>query len=123
MITLGLSRAAENYLVTIYTIQKEKPSVRSIDIVKALQYSRPTISIAMRKLREHEVIEMDEHGIITMTAQGKKIAQKVYKKRMALRDLFVDLGVDAATAEKDAAKVEYDLSEDTYNALIKNWSK
>lgn len=122
MITLGLSRAAENYLVTIYTIQKDKPSVRSIDIVKALQYSRPTISIAMRKLRENGVIEMDDHGIITMTANGKKIAQKVYKKRMALQELFMEMGVDEETARKDAAKVEYDLSDETFNALTKNRS-
>lgn len=116
---MGLSRAAENYLVTIYAIQKEKPSVRSIDVVKALQYSRPTISIAMRKLREHEVIEMDEHGIITITAHGKKIAQKIYKKRSAIQDLLIRLGVDATTAEKDAAKVEFDLSDESFQALTK----
>ena len=117
---MGLSRAAENYLVTIYTLQKDKTAVRSIDIVKALQYSRPTISIAMRKLREHGVIEMDDHGVITITSQGKKIAQRVYKKRHALKELLVSLGVDEDTALTDAAKVEFELSDESYDALIKS---
>ncbi len=65
---------------------------------------------------------MDDHGIITMTANGKKIAQKVYKKRMALQELFMEMGVDEETARKDAAKVEYDLSDETFNALTKNRS-
>lgn len=76
---MQLSRAAENYLATIYAIQIDKEKVRSIDIVKALNYSRPTISIAMRNLREHKVITMDARGVISMTAKGKK-SHKTYIK-------------------------------------------
>lgn len=115
---MQLSRAAENYLATIYAIQIDKEKVRSIDIVKALNYSRPTISIAMRNLREHKVITMDARGVISMTAKGKKIAQNIYKRRTALRDVLIQKGVSAKTAAQDAAKIEYDLSEESYQAIV-----
>lgn len=115
---MGLSRAAENYLVTIYLLQKDKSNVRSIDIVKALNYSRPTISIAMRKLRDHNAVEMDEQGVISLTPQGKKLAQKVHKRRIALKTFLVNNGVSEDVAHEDAARIEYDLSDESYHAIV-----
>lgn len=122
MIHVGLTRAAENYLVTIYVLQKDKMQLRSIDVVNALNYSRPTVSIALRKLRENHHVTMDDRGFITLTTQGKKLAQRVYKRRTALRDLLVHKGVSEETAERDAALIEHDLSDESFKAIVSNQS-
>ena len=80
--------------------------------------SKPSVSVAMKKLRTDSYIEMDDMGLITLLPKGQEIAQRIYGRHRKLTAFFVALGVDPETASKDACKVEHDLSEETYSKMI-----
>ena len=109
--------SGEDYLEAILVIQREKGVVRSIDIANELGYSKPSVSIAMKKLREQNCIEMDSDGCITLLPAGREIAEHIYDRHRVLTDFFVHLGVSPDTAAEDACKVEHDLSEETYQRI------
>lgn len=109
--------SGEDYLEAILVIQREKGVVRSIDIANELGYSKPSVSIAMKKLREQNCIEMDADGCITLLPAGREIAEHIYDRHRVLTDFFVRLGVSPDTAAEDACKVEHDLSEETYQRI------
>ena len=98
-------------------LQKRLGQVRSIDIVNELGYSKPSISIAMKKLRESGHVAMAEDGTLTLTDSGMEIAARVYSRHTALTDLFRLLGVSPETAAEDACRVEHDLSDETYRCI------
>lgn len=98
-------------------ISERKPQVRSIDIVNELDYSKPSVSIAMKKLRENGYISMDADGIITLNESGMEIASRVYGRHTTLAKLFILLGVTPEVASEDACKVEHDLSEETFGCI------
>ena len=109
--------SGEDYLEAILVIQREKGTVRSIDIANELGYSKPSVSIAMKKLREQKCIEMDADGCITLLPAGREIAEHIYDRHRVLTNFFIHLGVSPETAAEDACKVEHDLSEETYRHL------
>ena len=109
--------SAEDYLETILMLQEKQGYVRSIDIANELNYSKPSVSIAMKKLREEDCIEMTAEGYITLLPKGLKIAADIYERHQLLSKVFVQLGVDPETAVEDACRVEHDLSEITYQKL------
>ena len=114
---MKILEAAENYL-EIILIEKEKlGQVRSIDICNALNYSKPTISVMMKQLRENGYIEMDQDGYISLTDKGGEIAGKIYERHELLAKLLISLGVDRDTAYQDACKIEHDLSEESFERL------
>ena len=115
---MKIQESAENYLESIYMIHKKKGNVRSIDIVNELDLSKPSVSVAMKNLRENGYISMDADGFIKLEAPGMEIAQRIYGRHRKLTAFFVALGVDPETASKDACKVEHDLSEETYSKMI-----
>ncbi len=111
------SQSVEDYLETILMLTNEKGSVRSIDIAHALGFSKPSVSVAMKSLREKGHITVDKIGYITLTDSGLKIAHQVYERHEILTKLFIHMGVDEETAKEDSCKIEHDLSEITFEKL------
>lgn len=111
---MEIRESAEDYLETILKLKERIGLVRSIDIVNEMQFSKPSISVAMKKLRENGYIKMDREGYITLTDSGREIAERIYERHKLLTSFFVYLGVDEKTAAADACKVEHDLSEETF---------
>lgn len=109
-----IHESAEDYLESILIVQERLGSVRSIDIVNELGYSKPSVSIAMKKLRENGYISMAADGTITLNDSGLEVASRVYGRHKTLTRMFVLLGVSQEVAAEDACKVEHDLSEETF---------
>ena len=116
---MNIYESAEDYLERILILQEEKGEVRSIDIAHDMGYSKPSISIAMKKLKEAGLIDIDEHGFITLTKEGHVIADRVYERHRVLKKILINIGVDPKQAEKDACKVEHVISEETFEAIKK----
>ena len=112
--------SVEDYLETILRLSKSLPQVRSIDIVHDTGYTKPSVSVAMKNLRQKEYIVMDESGYITLTEEGRAIAEATFERHQVITRLFVNLGVSEEVAAEDACKVEHVLSEETFNALKKH---
>ena len=113
-----IHESAEDYLESILMLQEQSGSVRSIDIVNRLGYSKPSISIAMKKLRENGYIAMADDGTITLLEPGLTIASKIYDRHKTITRLFISLGVSPEQADEDACKVEHDLSNETYDRIL-----
>ena len=109
--------SAEDYLEAILVIGQRRGVVRSIDIANELGFSKPSVSVAMKKLRESGRIEMDPDGFIRLLPAGREIAEHIYERHRTLTDFFVYLGVDEETASADACRVEHDLSAGTFEKL------
>ena len=119
---MKIHRSAEDYLEAILHLQRERGTVRAIHIAEELNVSKPSVSIAMKKLRENGYIAMDSDGHITLLPAGEAIANKVYERHELLTHFFVQLGVSEETAAADACKVEHVLSQETFDC-IKNQLK
>ena len=91
--------------------------MRSIDIASALEVSKPSVSVAMKRLRENGFIEMDANNLITLTGEGRVIAERIYARHKTLARCLELIGVDAATAREDACRLEHDISDVSYRAL------
>lgn len=109
--------SAEDYLEAILVIQKRRGAVRSVDIANELNFTKPSVSVAMKKLRESGCIEMNKDGFIHLLPSGQKIAEQIYERHQILTSFFVHLGVDPETADADACKVEHDLNAVTFEKL------
>lgn len=114
---MNIYESSEDYLESILILKNKNGKVRSIDIVSDLHFSKPSVSIAMKKLRENGYINVDDKGFITLTDKGYEIASKTYDRHVTLTKFFVSLGVSEEVAQKDACRIEHDLSDETYNAL------
>ena len=112
-----LHESAEDYLESILILQEKCGSVRSIDIVNKLGYSKPSVSIAMKKLRESGYISMAADGTITLNDSGMEIASRIYGRHKTITRLFQHLGVSPEQAAIDACKVEHDLSQETFERI------
>ena len=115
--------SGEDYLEMILMLSMDNPNVRSIDIAQAMDFSKPSVSVAMKKLKENGYIVINDNGYITLTKSGKEIAEKIYERHVILTDWFVSLGVNKETARKDACKIEHDLSDETFEAIKKRLQK
>ena len=100
-------------------VRNEKGSVRSIDIVHHLGFSKPSVSIAMKQLETSNYIERDGDGFITLTESGEEIANMIFERHLILTNMFIGLGVNPETARTDACKVEHDISEETFECIKK----
>lgn len=123
---MKVHESAENYLETILVISRNGAQVRSIDIVNELEYSKPSVSVAMKNLRESGYIKIGKDGSITLTPEGRKIANTMYERHVAISDWLIFLGVDPKTAVQDACKMEHDISEKSFQAIkkhIENWKR
>lgn len=107
----------EDYLETILMLQKSRGQVRSIDIANEMNFTKPSVSVAMKNLREKGYITMDGTGYITLTEAGRQRAEDVLERHTILADLLIRIGVRKETALADACKVEHDLSEESFEAI------
>lgn len=119
---MKIQKSAEDYLETILMLSFSGEGVHSINIAAALNFSKPSVSIAMKKLRENGYVSMDADGLITLNESGMEIARRVYGRHTTLAKLFILLGVTPEVASEDACKVEHDLSEETFHC-IQNYLK
>lgn len=114
---MQIGASAEDYLETILLLSKKTGTVRSIDIVNNMGFSKPSISVAMKKLREDEMIHMDNDGCITLTPKGERAAEQVYERHSTLYDWLVSIGVGENIAAADACRMEHILSEESFFAI------
>lgn len=113
----------EDYLEKILQISQEKDNVHAIDVARGLSFSKPSVSVAMNKLKEQGYIEINDKGEITLTPSGLEIAEKTLEKHTILTEMLVNLGVDEETAREDACKMEHDISDTTWAAIKKHFKE
>ena len=111
----------EDYLEKILQIYQSKGVVHAIDIAREMNFSKPSVSVAMNKLKEQGYIEINDKGEISLTLSGLEIAEKTLEKHIILTKMLMYLGVDEKTAMEDACKMEHDISDKTWAAIKKHW--
>ena len=114
---MKMQESGENYLESILMLSQEKGMVRSIDVVNALNFSKPSVSVAMRKLRESGYVEVDDNGFISLTKTGRAIAEEMYERHRFLSDYLVKLGVSPQIAVDDACRIEHVISQESFECL------
>lgn len=119
---MKILESAENYLETIYILKERNGSVRSVDIARELEYSKPSVSVAMKNLRENGYIRTTDDGQIELTKNGAEIAGRMYERHTFISDLLVSLGVDGKIAKEDACRIEHVISEESFAALKRYFS-
>ena len=117
-VKLQIKESAENYLETILILKMRLGTVRSIDIANELSFSKPSVSIAMKNLRENGYITIDG-GNIELTEKGMDIAKKIYERHTIISEWLVNIGVSEKTASEDACRIEHVISEESFNAFKK----
>lgn len=115
---MTILESGEDYLERILVLSKTLTKVREIDIVNDMGYSKPSVSLAMKKLKENGYIEIND-GSLLLTKAGEEIANKIYERHLVLTNYLISLGVDEITAKKDACKIEHDISETTFDCIKK----
>ena len=114
---MRIHKSAEDYLEMILRLNEERGYARSVDIATGLSVSKPSVSVAMKQLREGNYIVMDKDNYISLTDTGMEIAHRIYERHKVLTRMLTMIGVDEKTAEDDACKVEHDISVQTFTAL------
>ena len=114
---MKIQESTENYLETIFMLSKNSNQVRAIDIATALEYSKPSVSVAMKKLRLDGHITIDNNGFITLTENGNAIAQSMYERHTLISNWLISLGVVETTALNDACRIEHVISEQSFLAI------
>lgn len=119
MIAIKILKSSEDYLEAILKLQNKLDHVRSVDIAHELSFSKASVSVAMKNLRENGYISMDENGYLTLEPKGLAIAEQVFEKHRLLASLLEKIGVSQTTASQDACLIEHVISDETYDALKK----
>lgn len=109
--------SAEDYLESILVLQKKHGAVRSVDVARSLGYSKPSVSNAMKKLRESSLVVVDAEGYIDFTKEGRKIAERVYESHLLLTNFFIAMGVSEGQAREDACRIEHVISEESLQKI------
>lgn len=122
-IILELHESAENYLETILMLKNRNGSVRSIDIASEMSFSKASVSVAMKSLRQNGYITVDEGGYISLTPGGLAVAEKVYERHKVIAKGLMALGVSEKTAYEDSCKIEHDISSESFELLKKHLIK
>ena len=117
---MDLHESGEMYLETILRLKEKNNSVRSIDIATQMNFSKPSVSRAIKILKESELIVVDAKGYIEFTAEGRKVAEKIYNRHIVLTQFLELAGVSNQQAEDDACRIEHVISDETYEC-IKNY--
>jgi len=120
---MKILKASEDYLEAMLMMQEKHGYIRSIDVAEDLGVTKASVSYATKRLRENGYIVMDEHGLITLTEPGMKIAKHMYERHKLLTEFFMTIGVDEETAREDACKIEHDLSDKTFDAICRHAGK
>lgn len=120
---MELHESGEMYLETILVLKNRLGLVRSIDIANEMGFSKPTISVAMKKYREDGLVSMDDQGFINLTEEGRDIAEKIYERHQVISNVLMALGVSEKHATEDACKMEHDISDETFAVLKKEYAR
>lgn len=120
---MHIHQSAEDYLEAILRLRETKGQVRSVDIALLLGVTKPSVSFAMKKLRENEYIHMDQENLITLTEKGEEIAMRIYDRHKTIMSFLTAIGVEEGIAREDACKIEHDISEESFEALRKHLLK
>lgn len=114
---MHINESSENYLETILILSKRLPAVRSVDIAEELGFKKPSISVAMKNLREKGHITVNKSGFITLTESGRQIADMIYERHELISDWLTSLGVDPLIAVEDACRMEHVISTESFEAI------
>lgn len=117
------NQSAEDYLEAILVIRERNGNARSIDVAHELNVSKPSVSVAMKKLKEKDLIEIDENGLITFSMEGDKLARKVYDKHKLLTKVLVMIGLKDDEAAEEACMIEHVISDKTYKCIDAYYKK
>lgn len=120
---MQIKESAENYLETILVINNKKGYCRSIDICNEMGFSKPSVSVYMRNLREADYISVDNGGNIILTKKGKDIAERIYERHNVIAGFLMQLGTSEETAFKDSCKIEHDISEESFLLIKEQYLK
>lgn len=118
-----MQESAENYLETVLMLKLKHGHVRSIDVANHLNFSKASVSVAMKALRENGYVLSDAEGNLSLTESGRAIAEKIYERHQLIATLLINLGVDPDTAYEDSCKIEHDLSDLTFQKLKEHYEK
>ena len=113
-----IKESAEMYLETILILSKQG-AVRSIDIAKEMNFSRPSVSVALHNLEKEEYISIESDQTIKLLPKGAEIAKAIYERHTVLTEFFEQIGVKSAIASEDACKIEHDISPESFKAIKK----
>lgn len=118
---MKIHASAENYLETILVLQQRNGHVRSIDIVNELEFTKPSVSVAMKNLRQNGMIDVDANGYITLLDEGRAIAEKIFERHTLLTQWLIRLGVSPEVADDDACRLEHVLSTESFEAIKRSY--
>ena len=114
----NIQESGEMYLETILMLSEKQGKVRAIDIANAMDFSKPSVSRALGILRSSDFITIDNGGLITLTEKGETLAKKIYDRHKVVSNMLTSLGVSEITAQADACKIEHDISDETFEAIL-----
>lgn len=114
---MPIQESGENYLKSIFTLSLHKDEVHAIDVVNDLGLSKPSVSVALKKLRDEGYITIDEHNHLHLTEKGDEVATKIYERNSTVYGLLVSLGVDPNIAKIDACRIEHDIHDESFQAI------
>ena len=114
---MKMQESPEDYLETTYMLSLHSSEVRSIDVARHLGYSKPSVSVAMKRLRENGYVNMDDNNLLTLTESGLAIARSIYERHQVISGYLMSIGVSEETALKDACRIEHVLSEETFHKI------
>ena len=114
---MQLQESGEMYLETIHILSQREKGVRAVDVAEYMGFSKPSVSRAVGLLRSGGYLDLDASGCLVLTDEGERVAGRTYERHLFLTDFFVSIGVKKETAEKDACKIEHDLSDETFQAM------
>ncbi len=120
---MQIKESAENYLETILVIHNEKGYCRCIDISNKMGFSKPSVSVYMKNLREDGYVSIDNNGDITLTDKGLDIAQRIYERHNVIAGFLMQLGTSEKTAYEDSCKIEHDISEESFQLIKAQYYK
>jgi len=120
---MNLLESGEDYLEAILMLSTKQKDVHAIDVANELDFSKPSVSIALKKLKEGGYIDIDEHNHLHLTESGMEVAQKIYERHILLTQILIELGVDSEVAAKDACKLEHDLTTQSFQAIKNYYNK
>lgn len=114
---MNLGRSLEDYLETVLILQNKQGCVRSVDIACHMNFSKPSVCHAVKVLKEKELLVMDDKGMLYLTETGRECAEKIYERHQFFTEQLIAVGVDKATAEQDACRIEHVISDTSFRKL------
>lgn len=120
---MAIYESGEMYLETILILYNKMDNVRAIDICRELNYSKPSVSIALSNLKKEGYVTVDSNGTILFTEAGRSIAEKIFERHKVITNVLVKIGVSPETASEDACKIEHDISDETFEAIKNRMNK